>query len=153
MAVALQGGEAPDSFTDKVNTMRKAMLFAVLSGLVAGAACDDSTGLDREDIAGTYTATTFTTTTGGVTTDELDEGASLDLVLSANGNTTGSLVAPGGSPTLSMAGSWSLSGNTVTFSQQADSFVRNMAFQVSGNTLVGDETFSGTRIQVTLTRQ
>lgn len=135
-----------------VSTMRKPVFLAVL-GLLVVSGCDDSTGPDREDIAGTYTATTFTTTTGGVTTDELDDGASLDIVLSANGNTTGSLVAPGGSPTLSMAGSWSLSGNTVTFSHQADSFVRNMAFQVSGNTLVGDETFSGTRIQVTLTRQ
>jgi hypothetical protein len=52
-----------------------------------------------------------------------------------------------------MAGTWSLSGSTVTFSQQADTFVRNMSFQVAGNTLVGDDTFNGTRIQVTLTRQ
>ena len=136
-----------------LNFMRKPILLAALSLLAVGVACDDSTDPDRDDVVGTYTATTFTTTTGGVTTDELDEGASLDIVLSANGNTTGSLVAPGGSPTLSMAGSWSLSGNTVTFSQPADSFVRNMSFQVSGNTLMGDETFSGTRIQVILTRQ
>jgi hypothetical protein len=70
-----------------------------------------------------------------------------------NGSTSGSLVAPGGSPSESMAGTWSLSGSTVTFSQQADTFVRNMSFQVAGNTLVGDDTFNGTRIQVTLTRQ
>lgn len=135
-----------------VNAMRRPTLLAVLSFLVVSG-CDDSTGPDRENVAGTYTATTFTTTTGGVTTDQLDEGASLDIVLSANGTTTGTLVAPGGSPSESMAGSWSLSGNTVTFSQPADTFVNDMSFQVVGNTLQGDETFSGTRIQVTLTRQ
>lgn len=133
--------------------MRNPMLLATLTLLVAGAACDDSTGPDRENVAGTYTATTFTTTTGGVTTDQLEDDASLDIVLFVNGTTSGSLVAPGGSPSESMAGTWSLSGNTVTFSQQADTFVRNMSFQVAGNTLVGDETFSGTRIQVTLTKQ
>ena len=34
-----------------------------------------------------------------------------------------------------------------------DIFVQNLSFAVVGNTLVGDETFSGVRVQVTLTKQ
>ena len=69
------------------------------------------------------------------------------------------IAASGGSPVsdFDMAGTWERSGNSVDFSQNADSFVRDMTFAmqpVANNAwdLVGDHTFSGTRIQITLRR-
>jgi len=132
--------------------MGRLVLTAILLG--AAVACSDSTDPGMTAVAGSYEATSFTTTTtGGTPNDELADGASLALVLNANGTVTGSLVAPFGSPSMDMAGTWSRSGNTVSFSQAADTFVRDMDFTVAGTTLVGDDTFGGTRIQVTLTRE
>jgi hypothetical protein len=52
-----------------------------------------------------------------------------------------------------LAGSWTLNGTTVTLNHTADTFLRDMPLQLQGNTLVGDQTFSGTRVEVTLTKQ
>ena len=128
-----------------------------LSALATAAACSDSNGPSMSDVAGTYEATAFLTTTNSVTTNELQRGATLVLVLTATGNVQGTLFIPGENAnpdfTASMAGSWTLSGSNVSFNQAADTFVRNMTFVHQGSTLVGDDTFSGTRIQLTLTRQ
>lgn len=43
------------------------------------------------DVAGSYSATTFTTTNGGSTKDQVVGGASLALTLADNGTTTGRL--------------------------------------------------------------
>ena len=53
----------------------------------------------------------------------------------------------------SMAGSASITGNTVEFQQSADTFVRDATWTLVGNTLVTSETFSGVAVAVTLTRQ
>jgi len=82
------------------------------------------------------------------------------MVLSANGTTSGHLhvAASGSNPALDadMAGTWSRTGNVVTFSQNADTFVRDMAFTLDSNgsqwMLIGDQGFSGTRVEVTLTQ-
>jgi hypothetical protein len=47
-----------------------------------------------------------------------------------------------------MANSTDLDLNSTT-----DTFFRDMLFSVIGNTLVGDQTFNGTRIQIILTKQ
>jgi len=54
-----------------------------------------------------------------------------------------------------MAGTWNESNNVVEFTQTADTFVRNMIFAVQPIAtgvldLVGDQVFSGTRVQLTL---
>jgi hypothetical protein len=130
-------------------------LAACVIALGATLACSDSTDPDVADVVGSYEATSFTTTSSGVVDDELADGAALEMVLNANGSVTGLLTAPTGEGggTLNMAGTWSLSGNTVTFDQSADSFVRDMPFTVAGNTLSGDATFDGVRVRVTLTKQ
>jgi hypothetical protein len=56
-----------------------------------------------------------------------------------------------------MAGTWTVNANVIEFTQAADTFVRNMIFTVGSNiqgiiTLTGDKTFSGTQIQIILTR-
>lgn len=82
----------------------------------------------------------------------------MTLILNPDGSTVGHLhiAASGINPVFDadMAGTWIHSGNTITIAQSADTFVRNMIFTAAiGNkeTLVGDQIFSGTRIQLTLT--
>jgi hypothetical protein len=120
-------------------------------------ACESTSGPDREAVAGAYVATTFTTVTNSVSTDQLAAGASLSITLNSDWSTVGQLVVPGantdGSDFIaSMAGSWTLGGTTVAFQQTADTFMREMDFEISGNTLVGDEIFGDTRVIVTLTK-
>jgi len=125
-----------------------------VSVLVVG--CDSSTDPTVEDVAGSYSASAFVTTTNGVNTDELSRGATLTLVLSSSGSVTGHLHIPADniSPTLDadMAGTWALSGRTVTFTQTADTFIRNMSFGFVHGTLNGDRTFGTTRVQLLLSR-
>jgi hypothetical protein len=131
----------------------------LLAATVLACGSDNSTepGLALE---GNYTATQWVTTGGSGQTNQLLAGSTLNITLNSNGSTTGHLhiAASGGNPTFDadMVGTWAKSGNTVTFSQSADTFVRNIPFTVVANganwALVGDQVFSGTRIQLTLTR-
>lgn len=124
--------------------------------LVAGA-CSESFSPSTDTIAGTYIATTLASTTGGVRTDQLAAGATLTITLEANGTTAGLLFVPDGGEngedvTASLAGTWGVSGDEVTFTQSADTFVRDMTFTATKDRLAGDETLSDTRIEVTLSR-
>ena len=134
-------------------TRRLSSIVAIAATLAAGACGDDPNGL--EELAGNYTATFFTTTEAGQSTNQLTEGASVTMNLASNGTTTGSLVIPpssGGPETLDLTGTWARNGNIVTFSHAADTFIRDMDFTVNGRTLVGDRLFDDVRVQLTLTR-
>ena len=64
--------------------------------LIAGCG-DDATGVDADDIAGTWTATAivFTQTAAPMTVvDIVDEGASLTLLLGADGSYTFTFTSP-----------------------------------------------------------
>lgn len=123
--------------------------------------CDDSTSPAEDFAAGNYTAVSFVTTGGTGQRNEIQAGSTLVLNLNANGTTSGHLhiAASTGSPAFDadMAGTWTQSGMLVDISQSADTFVRDMPFELTpglagGWDLVGDRVFSGTRVQVTLRR-
>ena len=89
--------------------------------------------------------------------DVLAEGGSLTITLNADGTTSGSLLVPaalneGVDFTADMAGTFSLVGDSLSFSQNADSFVRDMSWTVNGSDIEGSGTFSGTTIVVVLNR-
>ena len=123
-------------------------------------ACGGDSTSPAPDIAvGNYTAVSFVTTGNSGQRNEILAGSTLVLNLNANGTTSGHLhfAASGGSPALDadMAGTWTRVGTTVEFNQTADTFVRDMQFELTpgladGWDLVGDAGFSGTRIQITL---
>jgi hypothetical protein len=124
-------------------------------------ACEDSTSPPENSAAGNYTAIYFVTTGGSGQRNEIQAGSTLVLNLNANGTTSGHLhfAASTGSPAFDadMAGTWTQSGTTVDISQSADTFVRDMPFEltpdpIGGWDLVGDQVFSDTRIQITLRR-
>src|SRR5690606_24803767 len=105
-------------------------------------ACDnDSVGpedsaadlIALEEVIGSYSAVTMTTTSAGATTDQLAQGATLELTLGADGATAGRLFVPdgsedGGDLDADLAGTFSFDENTdeVSFEQSADTFVRDM---------------------------
>jgi len=137
-----------------------ALKVGALLGLAALAGCgSDTTAPDP--LVGNYIASQFMTTGTSGQTNQLLIGSTLNITLKSDGTTSGHLhfAASGSQPAFDadMAGTWSREGNTVEFDQTADSFVRDMPFTVTASAdathweLVGDRTFSGTRIQLTLT--
>ena len=112
------------------------------------------------DLTGTYTATQWVTTGGAGQTNQIVAGSTLTITLNPNNTTSGHLhlVASGNNPAVDadLVGLWSQAGSTITFTQQADTFVRNMAWGMVANgpkwALEGDQVFSGTRVQITLTQ-
>lgn len=124
--------------------------------------CDGSTS-PKDSVEGDYTAIVFfTTPTGGTARNELQAGSSLNMTLGSDGTTSGHLhvAAFGTNPPFDadMTGTWSRNGEEIQFTQAADTFVRNMVFRIerisfSPRALVGDQVFSGTRINLTLVRE
>ena len=137
---------------------RASTALACAIALTIGACGDNGPNVPtQQSVAGTYMATTFLATTGGVTTNMLTSGASVTLILGADGTTSGRLFVPASvAPQVdaSLTGTWTFFSPTdIDISSTTDTFLRDMLFTVSGNTLVGDQTFNATRIQVVLTKQ
>jgi hypothetical protein len=134
--------------------MRKTLVLAAAS-LTLLPGCSDTLTVD--DLAGSYSATTFTTREAGATTDWLAAGAFINLTLTATGNTTGRVFVPGGNEDGSdfdadLTGTWALAGSQVTFQHSADTFLRDMSFAVDAGRLTGEATFSGVTVRVVLER-
>jgi hypothetical protein len=142
-----------------MSVMKSLAPIAVL--VVAGGCGSESTSPQSPSLAGSYTAFEWVTTGGSGQTNQLVAGSTLQITLNGNGSTTGHMhiAASNGNPTadFDMAGAWTQSGNTVDFTQAADTFVRDMVFTVQPIAtgvvdLVGDQLFSGTQVKVTLRR-
>jgi hypothetical protein len=133
--------------------------FVVGATLAFGGCGDDSTAPSMAEVAGTYEATSLTMAfAGGAPVDLLAAGAEATLALDVDGTAAGHLFVPGGDEggadlEEDLTGTWTLNGNTVILSQSADTFLGDIPLTVSGGRLVGDRTFSGVRIRITLTRQ
>jgi len=139
--------------------LRRASAALACAFALTVAACGDNgpSFPTQQSVAGTYMATTFLATTGGVTTNLLTSGASVTLILNADGTTSGRLFVPASvAPQVDapLTGTWTFfSATDIDLSSNSDTFLRDMLFTVTGNTLVGDQTFSATRIQIVLTKQ
>lgn len=132
---------------------------ALLFVLAISACGDDDEGFSPtvDDVAGSYTATTFTVTSGAAEVDLLGIGASVTATLDPDGTTTGRLLVPGageggGDLDEDLAGTWSLNGNTVTFSQSNSTLISDVDFAVGPNTLTGEGMFQGSLILLVLSR-
>ena len=109
------------------------------------------------NVAGTYNATLFTATTGSQPVNLLSLGATVHVVLNPDGTTTGHLFVPDlgqgdGELDADLTGTWTLSGSTVTFSQTADTFIRDVEFTASQNSLESEGTFEGTTLHLALAK-
>ncbi len=133
----------------------------VLCLALAFAACgdDDDDGFSPtvDDVAGSYTASAFTLTSGNGDFDLLALGATVTATLDADGTTSGRLQVPGGvggAPAVDedLAGTWSLSGTTVTFSPSASALLSDVDFAVGPNTLTGEGIYQGAVLRLVLTK-
>ena len=139
----------------------RAWLGAWSLAAVAVAGCggdDDPFSPTVANVAGTYNATMFT-----VSDPELGDhnllamGATVHLVLNPDGTTTGHIFVPDlggedGAVDADLTGTWTLNGDRVTFSQTADTFIRDVDFTASQNRLESEGTFNGTTIRVALAK-
>ena len=151
---------------------RRSITFA---GLLALVGCGDANGpqpISVEQVSGAYvteipaSGTAFgslmlTTTENGVVVDQVARGTKIELVLAANGTTTGSLFVPdidtedGKLVPLfgDLAGTWRLEGNQVLLSHEEDTFLRDIPLTVNGDRLEGDRTFNGARVRISMVRR
>lgn len=139
---------------------RHAISLATVVMLGATVACgsDDPTGPAMADVAGSYDATVFSGSALGTSHDLLADGASIHLLLNEDGTSAGHLFVPateftGGEVDADLAGSWTLDGTTVTLTQSADTFLRDVPLTVDGTQLVGNQTIQGVTVNVVLERQ
>jgi hypothetical protein len=126
-----------------------------LAALFAGCGDDDPFSPTVDNVSGSYSAETFTLTTDAGTVDLLALGAEVTVELAADGTTTGQLFVPGVGVNeedfeADLAGTWTLTDSTVTFSQDADTFIRDVEFTASENRLTGEETFGEETVQLVL---
>lgn len=107
---------------------------------------------------GSHGALDVTTIANGESTDWLAAGASVELALDVDGTTTGQIMIPGAGEggldfTADLAGHWTLDGEIVRFQHAADTFIRDMDFEVVGSTLVGDRSFADVRVRMDLRKE
>ncbi len=110
-------------------------------------------------VTGTYAAAFFRITPAGqAEINVLAAGGSLSIVIRSDGTTTGGLSIPasvtgGAAFSASMEGTADVGGLTVTFDQEADTFVRDLSWSRIGNSLeVRDQTVGGATYSITLNR-
>jgi hypothetical protein len=132
-------------------------IFAAGLTLTLVACGDDAFSPTVENVSGSYTAQTFTATTVAGTIDLLALGAEVSVTLEEDGDTTGELFVPGGGEggedlEADLVGTWTLSGSTVTFNQEADTFLRDVEFTAGEDALTAEGEFSGQTLQVVLTK-
>jgi len=134
----------------------------VILGFAAMAACGGDSTAPPSQLVGSYTAVEFVTTGSSGQTNQLLAGSTVNIVLSSDHTTTGHLhlAASGSSPAFDadLTGTWTQIGNSVGFTQASDTFFNDMAFTAvagsgGGWDLVGDGSFSGTAVHVTLGHQ
>lgn len=112
--------------------------------------------LGPEDVAGTYQATQWTLS-GAVDADALAEGGAITITLALDGTTRGTLIVPEalsdrGEYGVDLAGTYAVISGRVQFMQQAETFVRNLVWDVEDGRLTADGFFAGTEISVELSR-
>jgi hypothetical protein len=138
----------------------RAWLGAWSLAAVALAACggnDNPFSPTVANVAGTYNATLFTATTSAGMVNLLSLGATVHVVLNPDGTTTGHIFVPdvgqeGGLLDADLTGTWALSGSTVTFSQTADTFIRDVEFTAAQNSLESEGTFDGVTLNLALAK-
>jgi len=111
-----------------------------------------------QDVAGSYQASSLTGTQSGITVNLLSLGATVAIVLNEDLTTTGRVFAPGLDENgqdldVDLTGTWTLQGETVTFNQTGDTFIRDIPFTVGRNRLQGEGTFNTITVRLTLTKE
>ncbi|HWN17875.1 MAG TPA: hypothetical protein VNO19_03060 [Gemmatimonadales bacterium] len=141
-----------------MSSLRASLLILGLSALIACG--DDSTGPTVASVAGTYHATQVDLIQpDNSVIDGLALGVTLEIVLTPQGTTSGTLVIPAvltedgiEDDVLDLTGTFTVSGNTVTFQGQGDNLIPELPWTIGNGTLTASDADAEGTIQVTLTR-
>jgi len=104
------------------------------------AACTDATGgtgVEPDDLAGTWTATSIVFTSVAdptLSVDEVADGATMSLTLSASGTYSWTFVFPG-EPTENETGTYMVSGSTLTIDPTGTKGPETMTISRNGDTM------------------
>ena len=126
--------------------------------VVAAVSCGGDDVATPTDLAGTYSASLFETSSDGNTIDQLALGATISITLVADLTMTGRIFVPGGNEDgtdfdADLAGSWTLLRNSIQMDQVADTFIRDFVWVViPGGTLTATGVFDAVRVDVILDR-
>lgn len=130
--------------------------YAMLFSLAATVACGDDdpvAPIARSDVVGHYVATSLTTNTLGITTNELATGSRVTLTLREDGTASGDIYIASFEHRETFDGTWELERGIVELDSPTDGLLRDVELTVRGNTLVGDRSMGLTRIHLVLTRR
>ena len=133
---------------------RNRLACALLLSAASLIACDDDpTGPSVDDVAGVYHATEFRFRDGDVTSGHMvEEGATVDLTLHADGTSSGSMFIPG-EDLIDLEGTWEIDGSNVEIDVDANPYVPSISFEWSDDgTLRADESYLGRRVLLVLAR-
>lgn len=134
----------------------------ITAAMMMATGCSESTEpegelvLTMQNLAGIYYGVTFTTEEDGVVTNQLRQGASIELILYAQGTTDGRLFIPadtaGGGSDLDVGldGTWQLDDNIVTLSHSSDTFLEQMDLAFEETYLTGEADIGGITYSVVL---
>lgn len=129
----------------------------VLAVALGGCGDDDNFSPTVENVAGSYSAIELTVTNPEGTLDLLDEGSQLTLILAPDGTTTGQLFIPdageeAGDLDADLTGTWALSGGTVTFDHEADTFINDLEFTAEEDRLTAEHAFNEESVRLVLAK-
>ena len=116
--------------------------------LILMTACSDATGVEPDDLVGTWTATAmvFTSTADPtLSVDIMDQGATMSLTLSADGTYSWAFVFPG-EPEENETGTYTVSGTTMTIADSGPGSPETFTISRDGDnmTLTGSDEFDFT---------
>jgi hypothetical protein len=151
--------------------MSKSLVLVLLAALAA-TACEDSNPVpigpgDELEVAGTWAASPaeggefgailFRADTADISRDMIAEGASLVLGLHPNGATSGRIFIPAnaeGVPDFDedLTGTWRVEDGEVFLDHDADTFLRDISFDLEDDRLVADDLVGGVRVRLELER-
>lgn len=151
--------------------MSKSLVFVALAALAA-AACEDTSPVPlgpggELEVAGTWAASPadggefgailFRADTADISRDMVAEGASLVLGLHPNGATSGRIFIPAnveGVPDFDedLTGTWRIEGGQIHLEHDADTFLRDLPFDLDDERLVADDLVGGVRVRLELER-
>jgi hypothetical protein len=122
------------------------------------ASCGDDGGFSPtvDNLSGSYSASSFTITSSSGIVDLLASGASVQVTLTSDGTTTGRLLLPGSDTDSDhdedLAGTWTLTGDKVTFSPRGPSVLRFAQFTAAPDQLTGERILSDQTLRLVLIR-
>lgn len=139
-----------------MNTTHRRLGAGAVAVMIGILGCGNSNEPDPDpNLNVTYHAIAWTITEAGVETDALAAGATLEMGLTEDGRVSGTLFMPaainnGVDLTADMGGTYTISQDILRFAQTADTFVRDVAWDVDGQQLVADEVVDGADVLLIL---